>query len=278
MNLLIKNALKSSILVPFAILALSNPAWGGEIQHGGVGQLNRKTVSEETLKKGHLDRKPERKPKFEKVTRPVIKTFSWDWRGEYVTQQTVQRTRYVNIHVWDSDGLRSVEIRFCGTRVFRIQNPGTTFSNSRLPLDLSRYIPRTSGPQTMQALAYDTKGNRSSMIFPIKVDVVPPRFTITNNPVEDGIVYSMGSTTDITFEINATDDYSGVDNIIATDIHNTICNDIDETPPYRVTLRRVPEGSTRYLMIQCHDKAGNLAQKNIEVEVRRRTAERPEHP
>ena len=136
-------------------------------------------------------------------------------------------------------------------------------------LDLSPCGPPRSGYYTLDARVTDRLGQSTTRSIRLRVDTERP--TITSIlPNEGQTVYADGVSANITFEITARDDFSGLKSVWMGGRAGTA---IDTTAPFGITFNNVPIGETGF-DIQVLDNEGNVRSDCTSVKVVPRPAAR----
>ena len=144
----------------------------------------------------------------------------------------------VNFNIYASQGLSSFEITFRGHRVHHVRFGGLVSSRSvrDLRLDLSPHRPARSGTYTLEAKVVDRRGKVATKSIRLRVDMEPP--TITSiRPPNGSTVYVLTNPASITYEIEASDHFSGVKKVVVE--VDMVERYEDSTPPYRITVPNV---------------------------------------
>ena len=115
-------------------------------------------------------------------------------------------------------------------------------------------------------IAEDTLGNVETRTTKLFVDLAPPTFTV-NRPRGGDVIYTSGTEADVTFEITASDDFSGVQTVNVSREWGRVFN--DRTRPYRITVRDVPRGEHEF-RVTTVDNADNARQVTVNFAVRHR--------
>ncbi len=178
----------------------------------------------------------------------------------------------VQIQVSDTRGLDSVEIKFRGNQVFHTRPGGDTYRRTDLDLDLSPFRPPASGAYTLEARAVNRLGAATSKSLTLNMDLQRPTITVVR-PTDGATIYANIRTADITFEIRATDDSSGIKkvSVIGDRLHDPSWQGVDTTAPYSITIRNVELGTWSW-RITAEDNAGNIAERSISTNVKIRPA------
>jgi hypothetical protein len=178
----------------------------------------------------------------------------------------------VRIQVTDTRGLDSVEIKFRGNRVFHALPGGDTYRRTDLDLDLSPFRPPGSGAYTLEARAVNRLGAATSKSLTLNMDLQRPTITVVR-PTDGATICADIRTADITFEIRATDDSSGIKkvSVIGDRLHDPSWRGEDITSPYSITIRNVDLGTWSW-RITAEDNAGNITERSVSINVRSRPA------
>ncbi len=152
---------------------------------------------------------------------PIIRAFRLGgeyWRPAYMsggtgTVRTLSNT--VDFEVYDKTGIKYIEIKFRGTRIYYKSNGlGTTFRRHEI-LELSTLMPSVSGAYPVELITADRDNRISRKTISTKVDVAPCVVNITQ-PVGDRVFRTIGNarTANVIINVNVTDAFSGVENVI----------------------------------------------------------------
>jgi hypothetical protein len=168
----------------------------------------------------------------------------------------------VTCRISAKQGLRKFEILFNGDRIYEESFPlmGPMVKNKSyrdLRIDPSPARPGRSGRYTLQARVEDRLGAVATRDIRLRVDMENPTITSINPPCGSDILV-LTTPTSITFEIDATDDFSGVQKVVLQvglgDRYE------DTTAPYRITVpidRIPPHCLFRYDEFRVIDNEGN---------------------
>jgi hypothetical protein len=219
------------------ILTLSMPLWAAEGKK--PTDLNAEKVEKPKDTKSPA---PQTTIKF---PGPKISAFSCEsLTGGYNIRLFGGRFLSVTCAISARQGLRKFEILFRGHRVheetFALIGPMVSNRSYRdLRLDLSPGRPGRSGRYTLQARVEDRLGAVVTRDIRLRVDMENPRIT-SIRPACGSTVHVLTTPTSITFEIDATDDFSGVKKVVLQ--VDPVERYEDTTAPYSITvpIDRIP--------------------------------------
>ena len=178
----------------------------------------------------------------------------------------------VNFDIYARQGLRKFEITFRGHQVHE-ENFGGPAVSSRscrdLRLDLASHRPARSGTYTLQARVVDRSGQTTTKSIRLRCDMERPR--ITNVVPRDGeTIYADGARAAITFEITASDDFSGIQEVRVTSLYfigsgggivpDNYFRGSDTTAPYHITINGIEPLREWRWHISATDRAGNIGE------------------
>ncbi|MCJ7663605.1 MAG: Ig-like domain-containing protein [Desulfobacterales bacterium] len=203
------------------------------------------------------------------VSGKIIKKFSADCDSSgWVTD--VYNLCFFKIEAFDLKGLKYVLLEFNGHEIFRVREPGTSVKKT-VTFRLSAARPARSGTYPVILTAENVHGLREQSTINLKVDIEPPTCRV-DSPHDGDVIYTSGDTADITFNVTATDDYSGVYDVRVFYVYasgSRIAASGDTTPPYSITVRDVSLGDHTFDVVAM-DKADNGRKVTVHVTVRRR--------
>ena len=236
-------------------LALSMPLWAAE---------GKKPTDAEKVEKPKDTKSPAPGTTI-KFPGPKIDSFSCEsLNGGYNIRFFGGRFLSVNCDISAVQGLRKFEIFFRGHRIheesFSLAGPMVTSQNYRdLRLDPSPGRPGRSGYYTLQARVVDRLGAVATKDIRLRVDMENPRITSIDPPCGSDI-FVLTTPTSITFDVNATDDFSGIQKVVLR--VDLVERYEDSTAPYRITvpIDRIPSHCLfRYDEFQVIDNEGNFS-------------------
>ena len=239
-------------------LALGMPLWAGEKDiHKGIGGEPEKVITPE---------KPNISPRLK-----IIEFSCTSRTGGYNIALFEDFNKLsVNYDLYGSQGLERFEIYFRGHLVHNVVVMGglTTFNQRYVLVDLSPYRPKTSGTYNLEGKLFDRRRNVVTKSISLRVDLERPEITRIQ-PGDGETIYTDLERTDITWDIEATDDFSrlGEARVIGRLVGSRGSTDwegIDRNPPYRITIRDVDVGTSLW-KIEVKDNAGNSSRQSRRI-------------